>query len=480
MQSKAFFKIVFIALLSLISYPVFGATDTKPTILLVKPYSILVNGKKAQEYRIEQPNGTWGYYGVKGQNFNVIVKNETDQPTVIHWHGLILPNRDDGVPYVTQAPIPPGGQYHYDFKLVQSGTFWMHSHYQFQLQQLMSAPLIIRNPNSKNNNEKNVLMFLTDFSFKSPQTIWKQLRDKMTMKGSQLKNKSKQDLNDVKYDAYLTNYRTLNNPEVVRVLPGEKIRLRVTDAAAASNFFVNLKSLSGKLIAVDAQRIHPITGNTFSVAMGQRLDIEIQIPKGTGAYPILAQGEGSTMQTGLILATPNAVIPKLSENAPHKARAITDQQELSLRALHPLVNKPIDKIITVNLAGNMKKYIWTLNGQVWPKITPIEVKKDQRVEIIFHNFTDMSHPMHLHGHVFEVIGMNGKKFAGANRDTVLVPAKGTVTIIFDANNPGNWMLHCHVLYHEAGGMMTFVNYRGIPFPHYGINFNNSQPDVKTK
>lgn len=76
----------------------------------------------------------------------------------------------------------------------------------------------------------------------------------------------------------------------------------------------------------------------------------------------------------------------------------------------------------------------------------------------------MAHPMHLHGHVFEVTEINGKKIKGAMRDTVLVPANGEVKIQFDANNPGNWMIHCHVLYHAEGGMMTILNYESVPLP----------------
>jgi len=122
------------------------ATSTPTTQLIVKPYTIEVNGKKANVYRIEQPDGTWGYRGTEGQMFNVIVKNDVNVPTVIHWHGLILPNSQDGVPGITQPPIMPGKAYPYHFPLVQSGTYWMHSHYAGQIQQQMSAPLIIDDP----------------------------------------------------------------------------------------------------------------------------------------------------------------------------------------------------------------------------------------------------------------------------------------------------------------------------------------------
>ncbi len=431
-----------------------------PAVLIVKKVTIQVNGKPARVFKIEQPDGTWGYQGVKGQDFNVLVKNETNVPTVIHWHGLIDPNNQDGVPYVTQLPIPPGGQYHYDFKLKQSGTYWMHSHYGFQIQQLLSAPLIITDPQSKYADDQNVVMLLTDFSFKNPKAIFADLKKPVMQ--------TKKDLNDVKYDAFLTNYHDLNQPQIVNVTPGKKIRLRIIDGSAGTNFFIHLGVLKGTLIAVDGEHVKPITGSTFTMAIGQRVDIEVAIPKDTGAYPILAQGEGNTMQTGLIIVTPGAKIPTVSEKAATVAGAITDQQELSLRAAHPLPVKKIERVLTVNMQGNMKKYSWTLNGQAWPNVTPLEVKKGERVEMVFNNETSMSHPMHLHGHVFEVTDINGKRFQGAMRDTVLVPAHGTVKVIFDADNPGNWMLHCHVLYHEAAGMMTIVNYKGYPEPNWSL------------
>lgn len=471
-----YFMLTLVGAVSAANVPIAQRTDTqqKPTLLIVKPYQITVDGKTATVYRIEQPNGTWGFHGIKGQDFNVIVKNEIAEPTVIHWHGLLLPNSQDGVPYVTQLPILPGQEYHYDFKLVQAGTYWMHSHYQFQLQQLLSAPLIIEDPNDANKNEQNVVLLLTDFSFKKPDIIWKDLRkdeeknkqNKMTH--SMSKSMAAPDLNDVKYDAYLTNYRTLTNPEVVTVKPGAVVRLRLIDGAAGSNYFIHLGSLTGTAIAADGESIEPLKGSIFTLAMGQRLDVLVKIPEGPGVYPILAQGEGTTMQTGLILATSGAKIPAFSNTAATVVGAVTNAQELELKALHPLAKKPIDRVLTVNLEGDMSQYKWTINGQAWPNITPFEIKQGQRVEIIFNNKTSMSHPMHLHGHVFEVIEIDGKPIQGALRDTVLLTPNSTMKVILDADNSGNWLLHCHLLYHGAAGMMTLVDYEGYPKPDLNL------------
>jgi len=470
---KFFHYFLIVALITLLA----GFSSNKPTILQVKERTITINGKPAKIYRIEQPDGTWGFRGKKGEDFNVVLENLIDKPTVVHWHGLIDPNNQDGVPYVTQEPILPGASYKYNFKLKQAGTFWMHSHYIFQAQDGLSAPLILEDEDnvSKNSNEQEVIMFLTDFTFKSSHEIFQALRSSkpdnnmqnMNMVDMDMKQEmSAPDLNDVSYDAYLTNYKTLLEPEIIKVNPKTKVRLRIINAASASNFIINLGNLKGEAIAVDGEDIIPITGNKIELAMAQRIDIIITIPEGKYIYPILAQGEGTSMQTGIILQVGNAAISSLSEKSQEVAPALCYKQELSLRAKNPLTNKKIDRSLVVNLEGDMSSYTWKINDQVWPNVTPLKVKEGERIEIIFNNKTMMSHPMHLHGHTFQVTEINGQTINGAMRDTLLIDPNSTAKIQFDANNPGIWMLHCHNLYHAMAGMMTTVNYEGFKAPKF--------------
>ena len=438
-----------------------------PTILEIKNKTIEVNGKSKMVYTIEQPDGTWGYYGTKGQDFNVIVKNETDVPTGIHWHGLILPNAMDGVPGVTQAAIPPGGEYRYEYPLVQAGTYWMHSHMGLQIQDLMEAPFIISDPNDPYNKDQQVVIMFQDFTFKNPDAVFKELQSGAAMSGMnnmsqkhgamQNMNDSKPDLNDVQYDAFLTNYQTLQNPEIVKVQAGKTVRLRFINGAAGSNFWINVGDLKGTVIAFDGENIKPFSGKNFELAIGQRIDILVTIPKSGGAFPILGQVEGLTQQTGLILATPGATVPKISGTAQNAAPALNYQQELQMKSENPLPQKPIAQVITLNLTGDMQKYIWMINGQAWPNVTPIQLKEGERVEFIFNNQSNMAHPMHLHGHVFELVSINQQKITdGALHDTILVLPHTQVKVIFDADYPGKWMLHCHMAYHQEAGMMTIV------------------------
>lgn len=436
--------------------------ETQPiTTLIIKSRPLTVDGKTTMVFRIEQPDGTWGFHGVKGQYFDAIVKNQTNAPTAIHWHGLIVPNNQDGVPQVTQPLIPPGGQYHYHFKLLQSGTYWMHSHHGLQIQEYLSAPFIISDPDEKQ-DVKEIIMFLADYNQKSPQTIMHELHSMGNMANM---SSSKPDLNDVTYDAYLTNYRTLKNPEIVTVTPGETVRLRVIDGSAATNFFVNIGQLSGQAIAVDGESIKPLAGTKFQLAIGQRIDILVKLPRGEGVYPILAQGEGSFLQTGLVLKTKNAALTPISETAPKKAGALNYDQELKIKAIKPLQVKPVQQTIAANLEGDMQKYIWKINNQAWPNITPLSVESHNRIEIVFINQTDMAHPMHLHGHVFEVTKINGQPIKdGAMHDTVLVLPHTSLSVQFDSDSIGNWMLHCHMLYHQESGMMSMIHYAGFEKP----------------
>lgn len=433
--------------------------------LTIEEKKIFVNGKESTFFALSQPNGNLGATFKKGENFNVVLKNNLDIPSSIHWHGLILPNDQDGVAFITQYPLYPKESYHYQFPLFQSGTYWMHAHYGLEEQKLLAAPLIILSPEDEKIADREVVLFLSDFSFTPPSVIYENLRCRNYTKErlSPGYNINTPDLVDVHYDAFLANLRTLENPEIIEVKSGEKVRLRIINGAAATNFFIDMGKISGKAIAVDGNKIQPVEDAIFELSTAQRIDILLTIPD-EGAFPILAIGEGTNMQTGIILATNGSKIPQVSERLTKKAGAFNQHQEEKFRALAPLPPRPIDRQLLVELGGNMRTYTWTINGQSWPESTPLIVKEGERVELIFKNKTAMSHPMHFHGHVFQITSIDGKKIDGAVRDTVLVMPNSTISAQFDANNPGVWPLHCHILYHLEAGMFTVVRYAGFIQP----------------
>lgn len=456
MQTRGYLSgFLLISLLLTASTPANAAT--KPIELIINEKTITIDGKPTQVYSVTQPDGTWGFTGTQGEYFDATVKNHTHVPTVLHWHGLIVPNNQDGVPFVTQPPIPPGGEYHYHFKLLQAGTFWMHSHYDLQVQRYMSAPFIIH----EREEAQDVVMLLADYSPLSAETIFADLKKGKPM---QMTMTNQPDINDVQYAACLTNYHTLKDPEIIRVKPGSLVRLRIINGAAMSSFFVNTGVLPGTLIAVDGEDIKPIKEKQFQIAEAQRLDILVKIPKTKNAvYPILAQSQGTQLQTGLLLATPDAKdIPSISETAPQVAGTLDYSQEWQLKAAHPLAKKPVDESLILNLEGDMTKYEWKINNQMWPNITPLLINQKKRVELVINNQTNMAHPIHFHGHVFEVTEMDNKPVIdGALRDTVFVMPHSTVKVVFDSDNPGKWVTHCHMLYHQEAGMMTEIDYEEV-------------------
>jgi FtsP/CotA-like multicopper oxidase with cupredoxin domain len=423
-----------------------------------------INGKAANLMGIEQASGRQGLSLEATQPFDVIVENQLSVPTALHWHGLHPPNNEDGVPGLTQAFIAPNTSDRYYFPLKPSGTHWMHSHLGLQEAFLLSAPLIVHDPPAEPADEQQIILFLGDFSFTPPSEIFANLRKPRPMAmHKSTKSAEKPDANDVDYDAYLANDRTLADPDVVQVEKNGKIRLRIINGSSATNYFISLGELSGELIATDGIPVQPLSGSFFPLAIAQRIDIRIQLPR-DDAFPILALREGGPEQAGIILATQGAPIKKL----PVKNASPTGLLDLNIEsrfiAADPLAPRPIDRSFVLHLQGDMAKYEWPINGIVFDVEHPrgqeaqIKVKSGQRIAVKFINDTGMSHPMHLHGHSFQVIEINGKSLNGALRDTILVTPKSTVTIAFDANNPGTWYLHCHILWHLAAGMATLVQY----------------------
>jgi FtsP/CotA-like multicopper oxidase with cupredoxin domain len=213
-----------------------GGNAVPRTILELQRRNIVVNGKSASVYGIRQPDGTDGITTDVGKPFSVRVVNKINEPSLIHWHGMTPPWQQDGVPGVSGPAIPPGGSADYDYPLRFGGTFWMHSHQGLQEQLLMAAPLIIRDQRDRPGQQEIVVM-LTDFSFTQPDQIFAELRNPKPMANMAAPGGGKAalaapDLNDVKYDAFLANDRTLADPEVVKVEPGAPVLLRIINSSS--------------------------------------------------------------------------------------------------------------------------------------------------------------------------------------------------------------------------------------------------------
>jgi FtsP/CotA-like multicopper oxidase with cupredoxin domain len=479
------------------------AADSAAKRLVAETRVLEVNGRAARVFGLTGPDGRPGLRLAAGERFRVDLVNKTGARTLVHWHGQLPPWMQDGFPWPQTPPIPNGTVESYDYAPI-SGTYWMHSHHAMQEQRLLTAPLVVDDAATRREDRQDIVLMLHDFTFRSPDEVLAGLTGTsvtdvhasaqstegassddggkgrspgmtgqgmpaMAMPGMSMSkapdhamkgmDMAGMDLNDVQYDAFLANDRTLADPEIVRLDRGGRVRLRIINGASSSQFWIDLGDLTGRVVATDGHAVQPVPGKLFPIAMAQRLDILIDLPV-AGAFPILARLEGSARQTGIILATAGARISRIADNT-QAAPPIDNSLEARLAAVEPLPARPADIAHTIALSGAMKPYAWSMNGEYWPHITPLILNKGQRIEIELVNRSMMAHPMHLHGHVFQVVEIDGRALHGAVRDTVLVSPSGRVRIAFDADNPGRWAFHCHNLYHMETGMMTEFRYRGI-------------------
>lgn len=458
-----------------------AASHGAPTEIAIGTRVIEVKGKAAKVFGLLQPNGMHGLVMNAGERFRVRLRNEASEAALIHWHGLTPPNAQDGVAGVTQDPLPPGQSHDYDFAVALPGTNWMHSHHMLQEQLLMAAPLIVRDPADTARDEQEVVVMLHDFTFRAAEEILAGLTHGMahdhgamdhaamghdmpamgmSPPGASQMPMGGMDLNDVTYDAYLANDRTLDDPEVVRVEKGQRMRLRIINGAASTNFMLDLGPLTGSLTDVDGRPIVPVMGSRFPLAAAQRADVRLTLPAEEGTWPVLFQREGDTALTGLVLATNGGVIARIADQAHHPMGTIDRDLTMRYQAAEPLAERPADRMLDVELTGSMMDYRWGITERAtMAHHAHLMVQEGERVELTLTNRTAMSHPMHLHGHHFQIVAVNGERVKGAVRDTELVPVGGSVTLAFDAGNPGRWMFHCHNLYHMLSGMMTQVRYQ---------------------
>lgn len=476
------------AVLGLASQPFTSSRAAASRALTIDNRNIEVNGRAAKVYSLLGPNSRAGLTFDAGDQFDVLLSNKLAEETMVHWHGLTPPNQFDGVPNMPMPLLRSGEQRQYTFPVGPGGTHWMHAH-TLQEQGLLAAPLIVRRAEEQSADEQEVVVLLHDFSFTPALELLARLKggsaghsgmmmhgmnhgsmmqggggnNGMIMQGMNhgaMKQAGKMegmmggmDLNDIAYDAFLANDRTLDDPEIVRIEKGGRVRLRIINGATSTGFTIDLGNLTGELIAVDGQPIRPVSGQQVPLSMGQRADIRLALPKGGGAFPILALREGASERTGIILATSGAEVTKMATSVSATGPVLTLDLETELQAEMPLAERAPNRRFRVHLTGTMADYSWGIAGD------SIAVREGERIEIEMMNMSMMAHPMHMHGHHFQVTGIDGKTINGAIRDTVLVPPMQTVRFAFDANNPAKqWAFHCHHLYHMASGMMTTIGY----------------------
>ena len=460
-------------------------------ILRATTRTLDIAGRAVTVKGILDENGRSGLFLNPDERFRVVLENHLDTETILHWHGQIPPNAQDGVPDAPQPTLTAGERRSFDFSPTP-GTHWMHSHIPVQEMELLAAPLIVRRSEDIAADRQEVTILLHDLSFRPADEVLAEItsggsmagmghtmggmghntgnmggmmhdmgamgHDTAVVAGDGMAGMSMgvMDLNDFNFDAYLANDRTLDDPEVVAVDKGGRVLLRVINGSAATVFWLDTGALPARAVATDGNPIQPVSGNRFGLAMGQRIDLEIDVPAEGGAFPILALREGAVERTGIILATKGAKVDRIAgaSDVTHPAFSADLSQEARFSALSPLSERPVDRSDDLMLGGSMMPYLWTIDGKSWGNHRPVKARTGERVVLTFHNMSMMAHPMHLHGHHFQVVAVNGQPISGALRDTVHIPPMSMVSVAIDAGEAARWMLHCHHMPHLATGMMT--------------------------
>jgi multicopper oxidase len=263
------------------------------------------------------------------------------------------------------------------------------------------------------------------------------------------------DTGDIRYPLYLANGRRARSPATVSARPGERVRLRIVNAAADTAFRVAVGGHRLTVTHADGFPVRPAVGDGLLLGMGERYDVVVELDD--GVFPLVAVAEGKSAQALAVVRTNRGPTPRADVRPRELRRRLLTVDDLQAAAgvdLGPATPHRTHRLV---LDGNMATYRWTINGHTMHRGAPLEVREGERVRLVFDNRSTMFHPMHLHGHTFQV-RRTGARDPGPRKDTVIVRPGERVTVDFDAANPGRWMLHCHNAYHQAGEMMTELIY----------------------
>ncbi|MCX5407648.1 multicopper oxidase family protein [Streptomyces sp. NBC_00335] len=424
-----------------------------------------------------------------GGTLALTLANNLPEATSLHWHGLALRNDMDGVPGLTQRDIAPGGSFTYKFAVPHPGTYWFHPHSGVQQDRGLYAPLIVEDPEEPLSYDKEWVVVLDDWldgvDGSTPEAVLAELRKGMDMSASGgghaghgsgsgamgtpapaagggpsrvlmggVSEVLGKDPGDVAYPYYLVNGRTAEDPSVFTARPGDRIRLRIINAGGDTAFRIALGGHELTVTHTDGFPVEHATARSLLLGMGERYDV--LVTAGDGVFPLtaLAEGKGDSasalavLRTGSGAAPTGATRPAELTGRPLTADVLKAAEPVALAAREP------DRTVRIKLTGGMAKYDWAFDGKPYAPDQRHPVKAGERVRLEFENSTTMWHPLHLHGHTFALGGRPG----GARKDTAVVLPNGKLTVDFDADNPGLWMVHCHNVFHAEAGMMTVLGY----------------------
>ncbi|WP_045821481.1 multicopper oxidase family protein [Williamsia herbipolensis] len=401
-----------------------------------------------------------------GDELSITTRNALTDATSVHWHGIALRNDMDGAAPAT-PDIAAGDTFTYRFSVPDSGTYWAHPHVGLQSDFGLYAPIIIDDPREPHDYDTEWIVVLDDWTDgvgKSPRDILTSLqKGGMSMGGMSGGSTSGVgtsallggDAGDVAYPLYLVNGRIANAPTTFTAAPGQRIRIRIINAGADTAFRVALGGHRMTVTHTDGFPVTPIDVDALLIGMSERYDVVVTVKD--GVFPLVASPEGKTGTARALLRTGAGATPAVNVRPAELDGFVGTVNTFVATDDVTLPHGREDAALQAMLGGTMSKYQWTINGRVYEQMQPIMITQGQRASLTFTNTTTMWHPMHLHGHTFQVRRPDGTP--GPRKDTVAVRPGERVVVDLVADNPGQWMLHCHNAYHQDAGMMTRLDYR---------------------
>jgi FtsP/CotA-like multicopper oxidase with cupredoxin domain len=398
---------------------------------------------------------SWGYAGSvpgpelrvrEGERLHVRLHNALPEPTSVHWHGISLENPMDGTPGLTQAPVEPGGVFDYAFTVPEAGTHWYHSHSGHQLDTGLYGALVVEPRREELAYDREAVLLLDD---------WRDGVDPHAGHdgghGGEAEPTSDASFGGRAYPHLLVNAHPPADPAVVEVRRGDRLRLRLVNAAADTGLRVAVGGHRLTVTHADGMPVAPVTVDALRIGMGERYDVLVDA-RTPGTWPIAVAEEGGDGLGRAVLRYVDAVDPAPPPGArPAELDGrLLDYTDL-VAAHDPRLAGSPDREFALTLRGT------DIDVAGLAADAPLDVTAGQRVRLAVRNDSAKWHPVHLHGHHFRVTGADGR---GPRKDTASVPARGGELVLdFVAGNPGDWMLHCHNHWHMEDGMARTIRYR---------------------
>lgn len=414
----------------------------------------------------------WAYDGTvpgptlrvqQGRPARITVENGLDEDTTVHWHGIRLPNAMDGVPGLTQPPIKPGESFVYEFTPPDAGTFWYHPHANslVQLGRGLAGALIVEEAEPVA-VDRDLLWLLQDWRLAADGQIAPGFGSAM----------------DAAMSGRVGNVVTINGTRPVdqSVKAGERVRLRLANASLARIMALRFEGHRPVIVAIDGQACdpHEPEDGRLVLAPAMRIDIMLDMQCEPGKrYAVIDDFYDGLAYTLATLAYDNAPplrahpldapvgLPRNPLPQPDLARA--ERQEIVLQGgmMGGGKLKGVGGMMGMGMPGMNGTAAWAINGMsmtgdghsgMTPRFT---LKRGATCLLTMRNETAWWHPMHIHGFSMSVLSRNGSPVPNRTwQDTVLMAPRDTIECAFVADNPGDWMLHCHVADHQMAGLMT--------------------------